>query len=121
MKEILVLIFTGLFVGVMSGYLGIGGGVIIVPILVSILGYSQQTAQGTSLAILLPPISIMAVINYYDAGYVDIKATIIMIITFMIGSYFSSKSAVTLDTSYLKKGFAIFLIIYALYILFIDK
>ncbi len=121
MKEIIVLIFTGFFVGVISGFLGIGGGVIMIPILVGILGYSQQLAQGTSLAILLPPVSILAVMNYYKAGYIDVRATIIMVLTYMIGSYFSSKSAVTLDTVYLKKGFAIFLILYAIYLLFFDK
>jgi len=120
MKEILVLLLTGLFSGILSGFLGIGGGIIVIPMLVGILGYSQQMAQGTSLALLLPPIGILAVINYHSAGQINFKAAIIMIITFLIGSYFSSKFAVNIDTTYLKKGFAVFMIVYAVYILVIE-
>lgn len=121
MKEILVLLATGLIGGILSGFLGIGGGIIVIPILVGVLGYSQQMAQGTSLALLLPPIGILAVMNYYNAGQINVKAAIFMIITFLIGSYFSSKVAVNIDTTYLKKGFAVFMIIYATYILFFEK
>jgi len=121
MKEIFILLATGLLAGILSGFLGIGGGIIVIPILVGVLGYSQQMAQGTSLALLLPPIGLLAVMNYYNAGHVNIKAAIFMIITFLIGSYFSSKIAINLDTVYLKKGFAVFLIIYAIYILFFEK
>ena len=91
MKELLILIFIGLLTGLLSGLLGIGGGIIVVPLLVLLLGYSQHTAQGTSLAMLLPPIGLLAVINYYQNGNVNIKAAIILIITFLIGSFISSK------------------------------
>jgi uncharacterized membrane protein YfcA len=120
MKETVILLVLGLFAGAFSGILGIGGGIIVIPFLVMLLGYSQQMAQGTSLALLLPPIGLLAVINYHNAGFVNYKAAGLMVITFLIGSYLTSKYAVNLNEVYLKKGFAIFLILYALKILF-DK
>lgn len=118
--EILVLLTIGLIAGFFSGFLGIGGGIIIIPALVYILGYSQQQAQGTSLGLLLPPIGLLAVINYYNAGYVNIKAAAIMCITFILGSYISSKIAVELPETLLKKLFASFLLFYAIK-LFLEK
>lgn len=118
--EIFVLLILGLIAGLMSGFLGIGGGIIIIPVLVYILGYSQQNAQGTSLGLLLPPIGLLAVLNYHKAGFVNIKAAAIMCVTFIIGSYISSKLAVDLPEAILKKVFATFLLFYALK-LFIEK
>lgn len=114
MSEIIILIIIGLITGAFSGILGIGGGVIVIPALVLMLNYSQKLAQGTSLAMLLPPIGLLAAYNYYKAGYVDIKAAVILIITFIIGSYISSKFAVQLSDAIIKKIFAIFLIVYAI-------
>ncbi len=111
--EILILLFVGLLAGVMSGFLGIGGGIVIIPALVYLLGYSQQNAQGTSLGLLLPPIGILAVLNYHKAGFVNIKAAAIMCVTFIIGSYFSSKIAVDLPEAMIKKIFGVFLLFYA--------
>ena len=112
--EILILLFVGLLAGVISGFLGIGGGIVIIPALVYLLGYSQQNAQGTSLGLLLPPIGILAVLNYHKAGFVNIKAAAIMCVTFIIGSYFSSKIAVGLPEAMIKKIFGVFLLFYAL-------
>ena len=120
MKENIILIAIGTLAGAFSGLLGIGWGVIVIPLLILFLGYSQQLAQGTSLALLLPPISIFAVINYYNAGFVDVKATIIMVFAFIFGSYLSSRFIIDINEVYLKKGFAIFLILYAIKIL-LDK
>jgi len=118
--EILILLFIGLLAGFMSGLLGIGGGIIIIPALVYLLGYSQQNAQGTSLGLLLPPIGILAVLNYHKAGFVNIKAAAIMCITFIIGSYITSKIAVELPETIIKKMFAVFLLFYAAK-LFLEK
>lgn len=118
MKEIIILLLTGLVAGGLSGVLGIGGGIIVIPALVIILGYSQQMAQGTSLALLLPPIGLFAVLNYYKEGFVDLKAAGIMILAFLVGSYFTSKFAVSLDESILKKIFAVFLLFYAIKLFF---
>jgi len=118
--EILILLFIGLLAGFMSGLLGIGGGIVIIPALVYLLGYSQQNAQGTSLGLLLPPIGILAVLNYHNAGFVNIKAAAIMCITFIIGSYITSKIAVELPETIIKKMFAVFLLFYAAK-LFLEK
>ncbi|MGB9663463.1 MAG: TSUP family transporter [Ignavibacteria bacterium] len=115
--QILILILIGLLTGGLSGVLGIGGGVIVIPSLVLLLNFSQKLAQGTSLAMLLPPIGLLAAYNYYKAGYVDVRAAVILIITFVIGSYISSNWAVNVPENIIKKIFAVFLIIYALKIL----
>ncbi|MHB8904536.1 MAG: TSUP family transporter [Melioribacteraceae bacterium] len=114
MNETLILLLIGLAAGVVSGVLGIGGGIIIIPMLVGFLGYSQKEAQGTSLGLLLPPIGILAVLNYYKAGYVNLQAAGLMVITFIVGSYFSSKLAVNLPETIIKKIFAVFLLFYAI-------
>lgn len=114
MKEIITLLLIGLAAGLMSGVLGIGGGIIIIPLLVGILGYTQKEAQGTSLGLLLLPIGILAVMNYYKAGYINVKAVMLMVATFVIGSYLSSKFALNMPDYILKKIFAVFLFLYAL-------
>jgi len=118
MFELAIYLLTGLAAGIMSGFLGIGGGIIIIPALTMILGYSQQQAQGTSLALLLPPIGLLAVINYYKAGSMNLKAAAIMAATFVIGSYFASKIAVHMPEQALKKVFATFLLFYGLKLFF---
>lgn len=120
MNETIILLIIGLAAGLVSGILGIGGGIIIIPMLVGFLSYTQKDAQGTSLGLLLLPIGILAVMNYYKAGHVNIKAAGIMVITFVIGSYLSSLYALTLPEGVLKKIFAVFLILYALKLL-LDK
>jgi uncharacterized protein len=120
MSDTIILLLIGLAAGLVSGVLGIGGGIIIIPALVYFLGFSQKEAQGTSLGLLLPPIGILAVLNYYKAGYVNLKAVGLMIITFIIGSYISSLYAVNLPENVVKKIFAVFLLFYAIK-LFIGK
>ncbi|MEK6552192.1 MAG: sulfite exporter TauE/SafE family protein [Bacteroidota bacterium] len=117
MQETIILLIIGLAAGLVSGVLGIGGGIIIIPMLVGFLGYTQKEAQGTSLGLLLLPIGILAVMNYYKAGHVNLKAVGIMVVTFVIGSYLSSLYAVSLPEGILKKIFAVFLLIYALKLL----
>ncbi len=114
MTEIVILLLIGLGAGLVSGLLGIGGGLLVIPALVLFLNYSQKSAQGTSLGLLLPPIGLLAVLNYYKAGYVNLKAAGIMVITFIIGSYISSKFVVSMPESIIKKIFAVFLLFYSL-------
>lgn len=118
MFQFFVLLSTGLLAGLASGFLGVGGGIIVIPMLVGLLGYSQKMAQGTSLALLLPPIGILAVMNYYKADSLNIKAAMIMCVTFVIGSYLSSKFAVSLPEVTIKRIFAIFLMAYAVKLFF---
>lgn len=115
---ILILIVIGIITGVMAGMLGIGGAIIMIPALVYLLGISQQTAQGTSLAVMLPPIGIIAAYNYYKAGHVNIRFAIILAIFFLVGSYFGSKLALTIPQPILKKIFGILLLLVAAKMLF---
>ena len=115
------LLAIGLAAGMLSSMVGIGGGVLVVPALVILFAMSQKVAQGTSLVMLLPPIGIFAVINYYKAGYVDFKIAAVLCIAFIIGSYFGSKVALNLQESTLKRIFGIFLMILAVKYLFFSK
>ena len=110
---LLILIVIGIVTGVMAGMLGIGGAIIMIPALVFFMGFSQQTAQGTSLAVMLPPIGILAAYNYYKAGQVNIKFAIILAVCFLVGSYFGSKLALTLPQPLLKKIFGVLLLLVA--------
>ncbi len=118
---ILLLLLVGLVAGMLSSMVGIGGGVVIVPALVLMLGMSQKLAQGTSLALMLPPIGVLAVINYYKQGYVDFKVAGIICLTFIVGSFIGSKIVLGLDAAVVKKIFAVFLMVVALKYLFFDK
>lgn len=110
---LLILIGIGILTGAMAGMLGIGGAIIMIPALVFFMGFTQQTAQGTSLAVMLPPIGILAAYNYYKAGQVNIKFALILAATFLIGSYFGSKFALTLPQPVLKKIFGVLLLLVA--------
>lgn len=109
-STVLVLIAIGLAAGAMSGFIGIGGGVVMVPALVYIMGLSQHEAQGTSLILMLPPIGILAVMNYYKAGQVNISYGIIIAIAFIIGGYFGSKWALKMSPSVVKLIFGILML-----------
>src|SRR5437868_4219419 len=105
MTILVALVLIGLAAGILSGFIGLGGGVVMVPCLVYFLGMSQHTAQGTSLAVMLPPIGILAVINYYKAGMVDLKSAAILALAFIIGGFFGSKVAIQLPPQVVKKTF----------------
>ena len=115
---LLILIIIGIITGVMAGMLGIGGAIIMIPALVFFMGFSQQMAQGTSLAVMLPPIGIIATYNYYKAGQVNMKVALILAACFLVGSYFGSKYALTLPQATLKKIFGILLLLVAAKMLF---
>jgi len=120
-QTIILIILVGLAAGILSGLVGVGGGIIIVPALVYILGFSQQQAIGTSLGILLLPAGILAVINYYQKGYINITVVLILFVGFFIGSYLGSKISLAMQETALKKIFAVLMILIACKILFIDK
>ncbi|MCE3277936.1 MAG: putative transrane protein of unknown function [Bacteroidetes bacterium] len=113
MTTIMILLCVGLLAGVLSGMVGVGGGIIIVPALVYFLSMTQHQAQGTSLAVLLLPVGIFAVFNYYKAGYVDIKSTLIIASTFLIGGLIGSKIAIAIDQNTVKKIFGVILLLVA--------
>ncbi len=120
-QTILILIMIGLVAGMLSGLVGIGGGIIIVPALVYFIGFSQTNAQGTSLGLILLPVGILAVFQYYKQGDVDLKVVAILAIGFLAGGYFGSKIALGLPQETVKKIFAILMIIIAIKMLFLDK
>jgi uncharacterized membrane protein YfcA len=106
-----VLLALGLLAGFLSGLIGIGGGIIIVPVLVYALHMDQKMAQGTTLFMFMLPIGILGVYNYYSAGQVDFKSAFIISITFILGSYLGSKTALTIDTKIVKQIFALAIIL----------
>lgn len=117
-NEIILLIAIGFLAGIVGGSLGLGGGIIIVPALVFLLGFTQHEAQGTSLAVLLFPVGILAVINYTKHGYVNFKFAAILIVAFLLGSYLGSEISVHLPDKILKKVFGFFLLLVSLKIIF---
>lgn len=120
-STLLILVVMGIAAGMLSSIVGIGGGVLIVPSLVLIFAMSQKMAQGTSLAMLLPPIGIFALINYYKAGYVDFKVALTLCVGFVAGSYFGSKLALSLEDTTLKRIFGLFLLVLSVKYLFFSK
>jgi len=115
---LLILILIGLMTGAFGGMLGIGGGLILIPALVYFIGLNQHEAIGTSLAVMLPPIGLFAAYNYYKAGQVNLKYAIILAAAFMVGSYFTSKIAISIPENTIRKIFSIFLVIIALKMFF---
>jgi uncharacterized membrane protein YfcA len=120
MLNIIIFILIGCIAGVLSGLFGIGGGIIIIPALIYFVGFTQLKAQGTSLAVLLPPVGILAFLEYYKKGNVDIKAGIIICITLLLGAVLGAKIAQNISPYYLKKGFSILLMLASIKML-IDK
>lgn len=118
---VIIIIIIGLAAGMLGGMVGIGGGLVIVPALMYFLAFSQHQAQGTSLGLLVLPVAFLAVINYYKSGYVDFRVVGLLAIGFVVGSYFGSKMALSVPQLTLKRIFAVFMILIALKMLFIDK
>jgi len=111
MNAIIILLAVGLVAGFLSGLIGIGGGIIIVPVLVYFLQMNQKAAQGTTLFMFAFPIGILGVINYYKEGQIDWQSALIMCATFVVGSYFGSKTALSLDTKLVKQIFGAFIML----------
>ncbi len=108
---VFLLALVGLFAGVLSGFVGIGGGVVMVPALVIMLGYSQHQAQGTSLAVLVLPVVALAVRNYYKAGMIDPKMVAVIAVAFVVGGYFGSKWSLALPTETVKRVFGVLMLL----------
>ena len=100
-------ILVGLIGGTLSGLTGLGGGFIMVPLLVYLYGMSQHGAQGTSLAVLLPPLGILAFWQYYKHGHVDVSVAILVAIGFLFGGYLGGWAAQLIPGPLLRKGFAV--------------
>ena len=115
---VVLMLLIGLFAGIVSGVFGIGGGIVIVPALIYLAKFSQHAAIGTSLAILLPPVGLWAVLEYYRHGNVDLKAALIVAMAFMAGGWIGAHLANQLSDSFLKLLFGIFVVGIGGYIIF---
>ena len=110
LTQLLLLLAVGLLAGIVSGALGVGGGIILIPSLIFIFGLNQHTAQGTSLAILLPPTGILAAITYHKQGFINWKYALIIAVIFVLGAWLGASFSVALPAKVMKKIFALFLI-----------
>lgn len=114
MYDLFIILLIGLAAGFLSGSMGVGGGVIIVPALVFLMGFSLHQAQGTSLALMTIPVMFVAASNFYKEGYIDVKVALILSVTFMIGGYFGSKFSIMMPEKIMRKSFGIFMLFVAL-------
>lgn len=112
--NLLLFVVLGLAAGILSGLLGIGGGILIVPALVLVFGLSQHLAQGTTLALMVPPIGLLAAWTYYKQGYVDIKIAALICLGFFFGGLIGAKCATSINPVMLKRLFGIALLVAAL-------
>lgn len=111
-------VLLGLAAGVLSGIIGIGGGVIIVPVLVFLFGLSQHQAQGTTLALLVPPIGILAAWTYYKAGYVNLEIAAFVCLGFVLGGLIGARIATALPDVVLERVFGVVLLLISLKMIF---
>lgn len=102
-------VLVGLIGGTLSGLTGLGGGFIMVPLLVYLFGMSQHSAQGTSLAVLLPPLGLLAFLQYYRNGHVDVRIAVLVAVGFFFGGYVGGAVAQVIPGPMLRKGFAVVL------------
>lgn len=125
-ETILLLVSIGLAAGILSGLVGVGGGIILVPALVYALSYTQHQAQGTSLGVLTLPVVVIAFWSYYKdskaSGHpIELHVILILAAGFIIGGFFGSKLALKIDEELLKKVFAVILLYTAFKMLNWDK
>ena len=116
--QYVIYILIGLIGGIFSGLFGIGGGAIMVPALVYFLGMTQHQAQGTCLAILLPPVGILAVLRYHQAKSVDFVVAFFVALGFIFGAFFGADMIQNVPGPELKKGFGVFLVLLGLKMVF---
>jgi uncharacterized membrane protein YfcA len=118
MGNIIAYLLLGLAAGTLSGLVGIGGGILIVPALVFLFGFSQQQAQGTTLALLVPPIGILAAWTYYKHGFVDIRVAAIIAVGFIAGGLLGARFATGISNDILGKIFGVFLVLVGMKMIF---
>lgn len=118
LSSITLLLIIGFVSGIASGLFGVGGGILIVPGLIYLAGFSQHAATGTSLAILLPPVGLAAVIEYYRHGNVDWIAAAIVAVALFIGAWFGAAIANQVAGPYLRLAFGVFVVAMGFYLVF---
>ena len=114
----IILIVIGLLAGILSGLVGVGGCILMIPLLIIFLGLTQHQAQGTALFAMLPPIGILAAMNYYKEGFVKWEYAAVMALTFVVGGYFGSKLAISLPDQTVRRVFGVIMLIGAIKLIF---
>lgn len=120
-QTIIILVLIGLAAGMLSGMIGIGGGVVMVPALVYFLAFGQKDAQGTSLGLFLFPVGLLGVLQYYKQGHVDFKVVAVIAVGFILGSFLGSKISLSMSEEKVKRFFAIVIMLVAIKMLFFDR
>ena len=118
MTQNFLYLLLGLIAGTFSGLIGIGGGTIIVPALIFLFGISQHLAQGTTLALLVPPIGFLAAWTYYKQGYVDLRIAVLICMGFFFGGLLGAKIATKLSNILLERVFGVALLLISLKMIF---
>ncbi len=118
MIQLLMYILLGTAAGVLSGLLGIGGGIIMVPALVLLFGLSQHQAQGTSLAVMIPPVGLLAAMVYYKKGFINIPVAVLVAAGFLIGGLIGAKVSINIPEETLKRGFGFILLLTSVKMMF---
>ena len=116
---ILSLVVIGLLAGILSGFTGVGGGVVMIPLMMLFLGSDQHEAQGLSLAVLAVPVTFVAAYTYHTGGHpINWKYALVIAACFVVGGYVGSKFAIRIDQALLKKIFAVILVVAAIKLFF---
>jgi len=113
-ESLILYVLIGATAGVLSGLLGIGGGIILVPALVLVIGLTQHQAQGTTLVLLTAPFGLLAALTYYQSGYADLKIAAFLGIGFFFGAFLGAKVATNIPTDVLEKLFGVALVLLGL-------
>ena len=114
----IILIVIGLLAGILSGLVGVGGGILMIPLLIMFLGLTQHQAQGTALFAMLPPIGILAAMNYYKEGFVKWEYAAVIALAFVVGGYFGSKLSISLPAQTVRRVFGVIMLIGAIKLIF---
>jgi uncharacterized membrane protein YfcA len=115
---VIALMSIGLLAGMLSGFVGVGGGILMIPLLIIFLGFTQHQAQGTALFAMLPPIGILAAMNYYKEGFVKWEYSVVIAFTFVVGGYFGSKLAINLSDQIVRRVFGVIMLLGAIKLIF---
>ena len=115
---VIILIIIGLLAGLLSGLVGVGGGILMIPLLIMFLGFTQHQAQGTALFAMLPPIGILAAMNYYKQGFVKWEYAVVIAFAFVAGGYLGSKISLSLSPQMVRRLFGLIMLIGAIKLIF---
>ncbi|HEY7738482.1 MAG TPA: sulfite exporter TauE/SafE family protein [Candidatus Limnocylindria bacterium] len=112
--QLVVAGLIGLVGGVLSGLFGIGGGVVIVPLLILFAGLTAKQAAGTSLAALLLPVGLLGVVEYWRAGYIDVRLAALVAVGILIGAFIGARLAIGLPNEVIQRAFGVLLVLIGL-------